>query len=130
MLIHLCYISMPSLLLLLLLSYNLFIYSMESALFVPSGTMSNLLAALVHCHARGSEMIVGSESHMYYYEQGNVAQFGGIHSRAIPNEIDGTLKLENIEKAIRNHHDIHQPITRLVCVENTQNRYGYYSHHD
>jgi threonine aldolase len=95
----------------------------ESSLFLPSGTMSNLLAALCHCNTRGSEMIVGDESHMFFYEQGNAAQFGGIQSRTVKNQTDGTMKLEEIERAIRVHGDVHQPITQLICVENTQNRY-------
>ena len=46
----------------------------EAALFVPSGTMSNLIALLCHCHARGSEAIIGDESHILHYEQTGAAQ--------------------------------------------------------
>jgi len=55
----------------------------EAGLFVPSGTMGNLLCCLVHCREKGSEMIVGSESHIYIFEQGGSASLGGIHSRVV-----------------------------------------------
>lgn len=96
----------------------------EAALFVPSGTMGNLMCAMLHCSLRGDEMILGEQSHMHYYEQGNAAQFGGVHSRTVPNEDDGTMALDKIEKKIRVGNDAHQPISRLICVENTQNRCG------
>ena len=96
----------------------------EAGLFVPSGTMGNLLATLVHVDARGGEMILGDQSHIHYYEQGNSAQFGGIHSRAIPNELDGTMKLSAIEAAIRPVGDDHLPLTQLIVLEQTHNRRG------
>lgn len=68
-------------------------------------------------------MICGDNSHMFKYEQGNVAQFGGIHSLQIPNEPDGTFSLEHLKQLFRTD-DIHYPITKLVCVENTHNRCG------
>jgi threonine aldolase len=46
----------------------------DAALFVPSGTMSNLIALLTHCKLRGSEAIVGDESHILHYEQTGAAQ--------------------------------------------------------
>jgi threonine aldolase len=97
----------------------------EAGLFVPSGTMGNLLAALVHCHARGAEMILGDQSHIFFYEQGNAAQFGGVHSRTVPNLPDGTMDLAAIERAIRPPvGDDHLPQTQLIVVENTHNRCG------
>ncbi len=92
----------------------------EAALLVPSGTMGNLVALLAHCE-RGDEIIVGDQAHIYLYEGGGSAVIGGIHPRAIPNQPDGTLRLEDIEQAIR-PHDAHYPETRLVCLENTHNR--------
>ncbi|CAL8069413.1 unnamed protein product [Orchesella dallaii] len=68
-------------------------------------------------------MICGDNSHMYKYEQGNVAQFGGIHSCQLPNEPDGTFSIDDLKSHIRTD-DIHYPITKLVCVENTHNRCG------
>jgi threonine aldolase len=98
----------------------------EAGLFVPSGTMGNLLALLVHVDARGGEMIIGDQSHIHCYEQGNHAQFGGIHTRTVPNQPDGTLDLEAVQRAIRppGLSDDHLPQTQLICVENTQNRCG------
>lgn len=94
----------------------------ESALFVPSGTMGNLIALLVHCQ-RGDEVIVGSQSHIYLNEAGGMAALGGIQPCPVANQKDGTLLIEDIRASIRTE-DVHHPITRLVCVENTQNICG------
>lgn len=94
----------------------------EAALFVPSGTMGNLLALLVHC-SRGEEAILGDKSHIYVNEAGGMAALGGIFPHPIPNQKDGTLRLEDIRAAIQ-PDDSHRTITRLVCIENTQNICG------
>lgn len=94
----------------------------EAALFVPSGTMGNLIALLVHCH-RGEEAIVGSLSHIYLNEAGGMAALGGIQPCPVPSQKDGTLRLEDILASIRTE-DVHHPITRLICLENTQNICG------
>ena len=94
----------------------------EAGLFVPSGTMGNLTAILAHC-TRGDEVILGDKSHTYLHEAGGISVLGGVHSCQIPNQPDGTLKLEDIEAAVRSD-DVHHPITRLISLENTQNRCG------
>jgi threonine aldolase len=94
----------------------------EAALFVPSGTMGNLLALLVHCQ-RGDEVIVGDKSHIYLNEAGGMAALGGIQPCAVRNQPDGTLSLDDILASIRTE-DVHHPITRLICLENTQNICG------
>ena len=94
----------------------------EAALFVPSGTMGNLLALLTHCQ-RGDEVIVGNQSHIYLNEAGGMSALGGIQPCPIPNQKDGTLSLEDIRASIRDE-DVHHPITRLICLENTQNICG------
>jgi threonine aldolase len=91
----------------------------EAALFVVSGTMGNLVALLTHC-GRGDEVIVGDCSHTYLFEQGGMAALGGITPRPLPNQPDGTLRLEDIAGAIRGDN-VHFPRTRLICLENTQN---------
>lgn len=94
----------------------------EAAVFVASGTMGNLVSVLSHC-GRGDEMILGSAAHIFRSEQGGAAALGGIHPFTLANEPDGTLDLAQVEAAIR-VDDEHQPITRLVCLENTQNFCG------
>lgn len=94
----------------------------EAGLLVSSGTMGNLVAMLSHC-GRGDEAICGEQSHIFYYEQGGMAALGGINPRTIPNQNDGTLRLVDIEHAIR-ADDQHFPITRVVALENTHNRMG------
>lgn len=93
-----------------------------AALFVPSGTMGNLLALLVHC-SRGEEVICGDKSHIYVNEAGGMAALGGIYPHPVPNQRDGTLRLEDIRASIQ-PDDSHRTITRLVCIENTQNMCG------
>ena len=92
----------------------------ESALFVASGTMANLVSQLAHC-GRGDEMILGDQAHIFFYEQGGSAAVGGIHPRIVTNLPDGTLALDEIEAAIR-PHNVHFPVSRLICLENTHNR--------
>jgi threonine aldolase len=92
----------------------------EAALFVASGTMANLVSQLTHC-GRGDEIILGDQSHMFFYEQGGSAALGGIHPRSLPNKPDGTIALADIEAAIR-PDDVHFPKTKLIVLENTHNR--------
>lgn len=93
-----------------------------SALFVPSGTMANLVSQLVHC-GRGDEMIIGHLAHSFYYEQGGSAAVACIHPRTVPNQPDGKLPLDELEAAIRGDN-IHFPRTRLISLENTHNLCG------
>ena len=72
---------------------------------------------------RGSEFIVGAQSHIHLYEQGGVSSLGGVHPRALPNQADGSLKLDEIEHCIR-ADDIHFATMKLVCLETTQNKQG------
>ncbi|NNF99539.1 MAG: low-specificity L-threonine aldolase [Desulfobacteraceae bacterium] len=92
----------------------------QDGLFVPSGTMGNLISQMVHC-GRGDESILGDQSHVFWYEQGGSAGIGNIHPRTLPNSPDGTIPLEMIEAAIR-PDDIHFPRSRLLIIENTHNR--------
>jgi len=96
---------------------------MEAALLVVSGTMGNAVCVLTHC-GRGEEAILGDSSHIFLNEAGGMSALGGIFPHTIPNQPDGTLRLEEIEAAIRSDN-IHFPRTRLICLENTHNRcYG------
>lgn len=94
----------------------------EAGLFVPSGTMGNLIGILAHCQ-RGDEAILGDKAHTFLYEAGGISALGGVHSRQVRNQPDGTLALTDIEEAIR-PDDAHHPITRLITLENTHNRCG------
>ncbi|MBE3119461.1 MAG: low-specificity L-threonine aldolase [Candidatus Atribacteria bacterium] len=94
----------------------------EAGLFVASGTMGNLAGVLAHCQ-RGDEVIVGNKAHTFLFEAGGISVLGGVHSCQLPNQPDGSLALEDIEVAIR-PDDPHDPITRLICLENTHNRCG------
>jgi threonine aldolase len=94
----------------------------QAGLFVASGTMSNLVSMLTHC-GRGDEVILGDRSHTFLYEAGGSASLGGIHHYAVPNQPDGTLRLQDVEAAIRTQN-VHFPRTRLICLENTHNRCG------
>jgi len=94
----------------------------EAGLFVSSGTQGNLVSLLTHC-GRGDEAIMGDQSHTFRYEQGGCAALGGIMPHLVRNQLDGTLSLDEIRAAIRGE-DIHAPVTRLVCIENTHNRCG------
>ena len=92
----------------------------EDALFVPSGTMGNLVSILVHC-SRGDEVVLGNQAHTFLYEAGGISAFGGIHSRQLRNQDDGTIDISDIKDAIR-EVNVHFPPTTLICLENTHNR--------
>jgi threonine aldolase len=91
----------------------------EAAVLVTSGTQGNLAALLAHCQ-RGDEVILGDKSHTFLYEQGGMAALGGIVPHTLPNQPDGTLRLSDVEGAIRADNP-HFPRTRLICLENTHN---------
>ena len=95
-------------------------FGKEAALFVPSGTMANLISVLTHC-SRGDEVMLGNKSHIFYYEAGGISAFGGVHSHQLSNNIDGTINIENIINSIRDKEDAHFPLTKLLCLENTHN---------
>ena len=89
----------------------------EAALFVPTGTQSNLCGILSHCQ-RGDEYIVGQMAHCYRWEGGGAAVFGSVQPQPINHQPDGTLALDEIEAAIK-PDDAHFARTRLLALENT-----------
>lgn len=89
----------------------------EAALFVPTGTQSNLCAILSHC-GRGDEYIVGQQAHCYRWEGGGAAVFGSVQPQPLDHAPDGTLPLAQIEAAIK-PDDAHFARTRLLALENT-----------
>lgn len=89
----------------------------EAAIFVSSGTMSNLVAVLGHC-GRGDELIVGDDYHIYIDEAGGPSVLGGVAICPLPTDDKGRLTTDQIEAAIK-EDDIHCPISRLLCLENT-----------
>jgi threonine aldolase len=90
----------------------------EAALFVCSGTQSNLLALFSQCE-RGDEYIVGQQAHTYKFEGGGAAVLGSIQPQPLDYEPDGSLDLARVEAAIK-PDDPHFARTRLLCLENTQ----------
>ena len=89
----------------------------EAALFVPTGTQSNLCGIMSHCQ-RGDEYIVGQMAHAYRWEGGGAAVFGSVQPQPLNNQPDGTLALDEIEAAIK-PDDAHFARTRLLALENT-----------
>lgn len=91
----------------------------EAALFVPSGTMGNLVAVLGLC-GRGEEVILGHRAHVLRREAGGFSALGGVVPHVVPNKPDGTIAPADIRRAI-SPDDVHQPVSRLVALENTHN---------
>ena len=89
----------------------------ERALFVPSGTQSNLIALMSHCE-RGDEAILGQQAHTFRWEAGGLAVLGSIQPQPLENAEDGTIPIESIEGAIK-PDDPHFAKTRLIALENT-----------
>ncbi|RYE53295.1 MAG: low-specificity L-threonine aldolase, partial [Hyphomicrobiales bacterium] len=82
----------------------------EAAIFVPSGTQSNLLALMSHC-GRGDEFIAGQNAHCYKYEAGGAAVLGSIQPQPIAHRADGTMDPKEIEAAIKVPGDSHFAVT-------------------
>lgn len=89
----------------------------EAALFMPSGTQSNLVALMSHCQ-RGDEYLVGQMAHTYRWEGGGAAVLGSIQPQPLPNQPDGTIALADIAAAVK-PDDAHFARTRLLALENT-----------
>jgi threonine aldolase len=98
------------------------LFGMEAAIFCPSGTMTNQLAIRAHC-IPGSEVICDEQSHVYIYEGGGIAVNAQSSVKLIRGE-KGKITAAQVGNAINNPNDIHQPVTRLVSLENTSNRGG------
>jgi threonine aldolase len=94
---------------------------MESALFVPTGTMANQIAVGVHA-GPGDELLCEATCHVYVWEGGGIARLSGVTARPIAGE-GGLLSLDQLRDKIR-PNDGHYVRTRLVCLENTHNRSG------
>lgn len=93
----------------------------ENGLFVPSGTMANLVAVMTHTQ-KGDEILIEAEAHTYYYEVGSISAVAGVIPRPIPGRL-GYISPEQVRAAVR-PSNVHFPIPRLLCLENTHNRAG------
>lgn len=89
----------------------------EGALFMPTGTQSNLCAILAHCQ-RGDEYIVGQMAHCYRWEGGGAAVLGSVQPQPLSHQVDGTLALGDIDAAIK-PDDAHFARSKLLALENT-----------
>ncbi|MGI8703008.1 MAG: GntG family PLP-dependent aldolase [Candidatus Limnocylindrales bacterium] len=90
----------------------------EAALFVPSGTMGNLVCLMAHV-ARGGEIIAGEGSHTIQHEAANHAVVVGASMRTLPGDVEGRMDPDAIRDSFRDSTDAHDPITSLVMLENT-----------
>jgi threonine aldolase len=93
----------------------------ESALFVSSGTMGNLLSVLAQTHS-GQEVVLDLDSHIFNSEVGGAAVIGGVQMLPVKTE-RGFLTPDQVKSAVR-PANIHIAPTGLVCLENTHNRHG------
>lgn len=94
----------------------------EAALFMPTGTQSNLCGLMAHC-GRGDEYIVGQLAHTYRYEGGGAAVLGSIQPQPLAQNASGQMALDGIAAAIK-PNDCHFARTRLLCLENTWNGFS------
>ncbi len=94
----------------------------EAALFVPSGTMANLVSVMTHTRP-GDEILLGDQSHVFNYEVAGTARIALVQAHALRNLPDGSLDPDEVESAIR-PANLHTPPNTLLCLENTHNRCG------
>lgn len=92
---------------------------------MPKNNLETFLSfpVMVHCNKRGSEVIAGSMSHVFCYEQGSASSMANVFVHKIQNNEDGTFSIEEVRNIVRGS-DIHEPVTQLVVVENTHNMAG------
>ncbi|WP_323064594.1 low-specificity L-threonine aldolase [Aeromonas jandaei] len=100
-------------------AYGAKLLGKQAALFVPSGTMSNLLAVMSHCQ-RGEGAILGAGAHIYRFEAQGSAVLGSVALQPLPMQRDGTLAFDDVKAALA-PDDAHFVQTRLICLENTHN---------
>ena len=93
-----------------------------AALFLPSGTMANLVAVMSHTRP-GDEILLGDQSHIFQYELGGAARLAGTMTRTLTNFDDGSLDPDQVLAAARTEN-LHSPGSTLLCLENTHNRCG------
>ncbi|MBN1879231.1 low specificity L-threonine aldolase [bacterium] len=106
----------------LLQDYAAHLCGVESALFVPSGTMANQIAIRTWCR-NGDEALIAPETHVFFYEAGSAAGLSGVQLHPVPGA-DGDFDVMDFQRRIRPRHDPHFPLTRLLWIENTHNRGG------
>ena len=94
----------------------------EAAVFLPSGTMGNVVGVAVNART-GEEMIADAEAHVFLYEGAGAAVIAGVQIRPVATEA-GIMSPAQIEAALRPRNDVHQPITAAVTFEDTHNRHG------
>lgn len=94
----------------------------EAALFVPSGTMGNLIGVAVNAR-RGEELIADADSHVFHYETAGAAAVAGVQIRPVVTAA-GVMSPGQVVDAVRPRDDPHQPISAAVTFEDTHNRHG------
>ncbi len=94
----------------------------EAAMFLPSGTMGNVVGVAVNTRL-GEEMIADADSHVFLYETAGAAVIAGVQIRPVATT-RGVMAPSQIEAALRPRDDFHQPITAAVSFEDTHNRHG------
>ncbi len=94
----------------------------EAAVYVPSGTMANLIALMTHTRP-GDEIVLGEQNHIFAYEVAGAARLAQVLTRTLRNRPDGGVAVEDVREAMR-ERGLHSPGTALVCLENTHNRCG------
>lgn len=94
----------------------------EAALFVPSGTMANLIAISVHTRP-GDEVVLHEHAHPFLYEAGGASAYAGAQLRTVAGP-RGVMSPDGLHAAIRPYGDPHFPRSRLLCLEDTHNRGG------
>jgi threonine aldolase len=97
------------------------IFGCEAGLFVPSGSMGNLVCIMAQA-TRGQEVICEAAGHVYNYEMASMSALGGVLPRVIPTT-DGIMSWEQISPAIR-EKAYYRPQTALVALENSHNMAG------
>eukprot|EP01082_Thalassiosira_pseudonana_P002655 g2999.t1 g2999 contig12:1233734-1234944(+) len=106
-------------------AYAADLFGKNAALFVPTGTMSNLCAIFAHCHYnKSAEIIIGKKSHINLYEGGGYANVAGVSAKQIDEDEDAMFRFDDVRDAFHVDDDDHYAKSTLICLENTHNMLG------
>jgi threonine aldolase len=92
----------------------------QASIFCPSGTQTGLLSMMLSAPLKGQSVIMGNLSHIMNHEQCGSAAFGSIMPTIIPNQLDGTLLISDLEKVIPQFVDPHVVPTTAIALESSQ----------
>ena len=96
------------------------LYGKQAGILIPSGTMSNLIAFMLHCRHKGDAAFIGEKSHINNWERGNIASAASVMPMTLKNRDDGTIDLDEVDFWCR-ELDPHLVTNKVLSLESPHN---------